>query len=357
MKKIIKEFLLNQEKSNKKRFHLNLLEDYIIDSFGGYNQYDFNGGYPRFYEELILLKQKSLIREINSSDYNGYNPPLKTRWEILSKNIVQRWDSSKMLQFSDFLDFSYYVNNPAYQSDLEWEYIENIYSFLKSRELREYASIEERSLELFYDEKFLKNRKQVAKGKYGILKRLKLSHEDLKMKRYGEMFIYWNPGVEEIKNIIILENHSTFFTYKKIAEVRGHIFGFFPDIIIYGEGKKIEKSFSFLEEIANVSEVKVLYFGDIDSEGFAIFERLKARYPHIDINIQQEAYKKLISICNRNYPLGKQEKNNNYLDSFLQHMEGYLNGEEIKKLKSLWERDFRIPQELVNYEYLLKVKK
>ena len=127
----------------------------------------------------------------------------------------------------------------------------------------------------FYDEKFLKNRKETAKGKYGILNRLKLDYNDLKMKKYGEMFIYWNRGVKDPKNIIILENHSTFFTYKKVAENKGNILGFVPDALIYGEGKKIENSFSFLEEIADINNVEILYFGDIDSEGFGIYYRLK----------------------------------------------------------------------------------
>lgn len=53
---------------------------------------------------------------------------------------------------------------------------------MKSRDSREWVSLEERSLELFNDEKFLKNRKDKANGKFGILSRLGISHEDLKIK-------------------------------------------------------------------------------------------------------------------------------------------------------------------------------
>src|SRR5699024_340550 len=101
-----------------------------------------------------------------------------------------------------------------------------------------WASVEERSLELFYDEKFLIHRKETTKGKYGILKRLKLSYEDLKMKKYGEMFIYWNKNGGRIKRVIILENHSTFFSYKRLVEDGEDIFGFQVDALIFGEGKK-----------------------------------------------------------------------------------------------------------------------
>lgn len=355
--KKINKFLLELKRKSKKRFDLDSLERSIIDNYRGNNIYLANGGYLELYNQINRLKEDNSIKEIKSSNYNGLNPPLKTKWEIVIKEDIDKWDKSKILQLSDCLDFSYYVNNPKDQTDLEWEYIENIYRFLKSKDYREWASMEERSLELFYDEKFLTNRKETVRGKYGILSRLKLSSEDLKMKRYGEMFLYWNRGTKDIKNIIILENHSTFFSYKRMAEENKDIFGFYPDIVIYGEGKKIENSFSFIEEIADQSKIKVLYFGDIDSEGFGIYYRLKDRYPSIDIRLQYRAYKDLIYLCSRNYPLGGQKKNQLYLERFLHEIENDLDKEQIEKLQYIWDNDFRIPQELIDYEYLLKVKR
>lgn len=195
------------------------------------------------------------------------------------------------------------------------------------------------------------------------------------------MFIYWNRGIRNPKNIIILENHSTFFSYKQIAEKGLDIFNFKPDILIYGEGKKIENSFSFIEEIADIENIKVLYFGDIDLEGFGIYYRLKERYPNIDINLQKEAYIHLLEICNREYHIGdssasfqndKRDKLSNfgsefchsevksvsipiYLDYFIKEMGPSLNKQYLQKLLYLYENNLRIPQELINYEYLLKV--
>jgi len=354
--KKIKSFLSELKNKNKKRFNLEDLEKWLINSYKGSNGYMGGGGYIELYHGINRLKANNNIKEIKSSNYNGLNPPLKTKWEIIIKEEGTKWDKSKILQLSDLLDFSYYVNNPIDQTDLEWEYIQNIYGFLKLRDHREWASIEERSLELFYDEKFLTNRKETLKGKYGILSRLKLSNEDLKMKRYGEMFLYWNRGTPDIKNIIILENHSTFFAYKRMAEDNKSIFGFYPDILIYGEGKKIENSFSFIEEIADPSKIKVLYFGDIDSEGFGIYFRIKDRYAHVDINLQVEAYKDLIQLCSRNYPIDGQRKNPLYLDAFMDRIQNHLDKDQRDKLLYIWDNDFRIPQELINYEYLLKVK-
>lgn len=355
MEKKIKGFLIELKSKNKKRFNLDDLEKYLIDYYKGESGYLARGGYLNLYNQINLLKEKEGIREIKSSSYNGLNPPLKTRWEIIVEEKSPSWDPSKILRFSDLLDFSYYDNNPIYQTDLEWEYIQNIHGFLKSRDRRQWASLEERSLELFYDEKFLVKGKERVKGRYGILKRLKLSYEDLKMKKYGEMFIYWNRGTRDIKNVIILENHSTFFAYKRMAEENGHIFDFNVDGLIFGEGKKIENSFSFIEEIASLDDLNVLYFGDIDPEGFGIYARLRARYPDVNIKLQSRAYKDLIEISKRDYPQVGQNKNGEYLEFFLEEMGKDLNEDNIEKLKYIWEKDLRIPQELMTYEYLLKV--
>lgn len=357
MNKKINRFIEDIRKKNRKRFFLGDLENYIINSYKGESKYLENGGYILLAKLINRLHGENIIRPIKASDYNGLNPPLKLRWEIVMEEESFNWNRSKMMQMSDHLDFTYYINNPKYQGDLEWEYIENIYGFLKTKDTRSWASIEERSLELFYDEKYLTSRKESLKGKYGILKRLKVSYDDLKMKKYGEMFIYWNRGTKDIRKVIILENHSTFFSYKRMAEEGREVFGFKPDILIYGGGSKIEKSFSFMEEIADISKIQVLYFGDIDSEGFGIYHRLKARYEDVDISLQKEAYSHLIHICTRQYRKESKRKNQIYLDYFLEEVGGYLGGSRVEKLQAIWDKDLRIPQELIDYEYLLKVSK
>ena len=140
-----------------------------------------------------------------------------------------------------------------------------------------------------------------------------------------------------------------------MAEEKGKVFGFDVDALIFGEGKKIEKSFSFIEEIAQVEDLKVLYFGDIDPEGFGIYTRLKQRYPHINIGLQGQAYLSLIEISNRDYPQDGQRKNIEYLDFFLDEMGNSLDEKNIEKLRYIWDNDLRIPQELITYEYLMKV--
>ena len=337
----------------RKRFYIEELEEHLVHSYKGKSGYEKNGGYLSLYRGLIKAKEAGLVKEIKNSNYNGMNPPLRNRWEIVIKEKPNLWDKSEMLKMSDLLDFSYYERHPEYQNHKEWEYIINIYKFLKKRENRQWASVEERSLELFYDEKFLYPRRK-DKIDNKVLIRLNISNEDLKMKKYGEMFIYWKRGIEKIKKVIILENHSTFFSYKRACEMGINIFGQMPDLLIFGQGKKIINSFSFIEELASPLELEILYFGDIDPEGFKIYRSFKERYKDLDIKLQLEAYVHLLNISNRKYPCVGQKKNykdlNFVLDEFCSHsLDRY--GE---KLKELWAMNNRIPQELINYEYILK---
>lgn len=356
MEKVVLKFIGTYEEKNKKRFTLMDLQAYLVKHFKGEQSFREKGGYLELYDIMQRLTNDNRIKAIAASPYNGLNPTLKTKWQIINKGDLSGFDPALMLRYADLLDFTYYRNNPSYQTEAEWAYIENIYQFLSKGDQREWVSVEERSLELFADEKFLTGRKDILKGKHGILSRLKLSYEDLKMIRYGEMFVYWQGKMGEIKNVIILENHSTFFSFKRIMEKQGNILGLTPDMLIYGEGKKIENSLGFLAEMTDLSKVKIFYFGDFDSEGLAIYYRLRARYADLDISLQVTAYKLLIEKCQQVYPLGKQKKDDLLFEYFKQDMEEYLSSEELRCYKVIWDEDRRIPQELINYESLLQVK-
>lgn len=346
MKSQINNYIKSLQLQNKKSFYIDKLESHIISKYGGYSAYQNKGGYMELHNAIKTLEVKGSISEYKTASYNGQNPPLKTRWRIVEKEIKDRWPIAKILKFSDLLDLSFYSNNPHQQSNKEWEHIENIYEFLKNKENRPWASCEERCLELFHDEKFLESKKDNQ-----VLKRLGLTNEDLKMKKYGHMFVYWNRGTAKIKNIIILENHSTFFSYKRAAIEGLDIFTFTPDALIYGNGKMIIKSFSFLKEIADTNKVKVLYFGDIDPEGFMIYRLLKEKYADIDISLQLKAYTTLIELCKFNYPCEGQSKDKKNINYVLEEL--YKNNlhKEAKKIKEICEKAYRIPQELITYEY------
>jgi hypothetical protein len=352
MYELIKKFInFNTHKKKRKSFYLDDIEKYLIQKCGGYSNYHKKGGYYALYDEMQRMTQEGHLKPMKTSDYNGQYPPLKTRWTIVEIKAAPLWRSEEILKLSDLLDLSTYIKHPELQTDEEWCYILRIYEFLRNRENRKWASCEERCLELFDNEKFLDPKEGQDTG---VLKRLKLSNEDLKMKRYGQMFVYWNRGVRDIKNAIILENHSTFFSYKRAAMKGYTIFGFVPDAIIYGQGKDIINSFSFIEEIAGTNDLKVLYFGDVDPEGYMIYKSLKEMYNYLNISLQLEAYKKLLD-SGKSYSIRKnQNKNIENLNFILKEFEKNNYYKEAQKLKKLWDKNKRIPQELITYEYLTR---
>lgn len=354
MKKYIKEFLELNCKTNK-RFDLIALEKFIIDKCGGQSKFHELGGYNTFYKEMQNLKEEDLIKEINSSDSNRNKLPMKLRWTIISPTYKSSWKDEDIIRLSDRLNLKYYIKHPEYATEREWQHVSNVYNFLKEKESRQWASVEERCLELFDDEKFLTDN-DGGKKDNKVLARLGLSLEDIKAKKYGEQFIYWNRGVSNIRTVIILENHSTFFSFKRAVQEGIKIFNVEPDALIFGYGKKIISSFSFIDEIADPHNLRVYYFGDMDPEGYSIYGALKDKYSTMDISLLTGAYAALIKLCRRKYHAKDQVKNRDHLDKVIKEFREADLGEYVKTLIGLWEENNRIPQELITYENLLRAE-
>lgn len=352
MYKFIKLFFENECK-NSKRFQIFDLENFIIEKCGGQSNYYELGGYEAFYKEMQILKEHNVVREIARSQSNKAKLPMRLRWTLVSEKVEGLWKDEDIIKYSDILNFKTYNKHPEYQTRKEWKYIKNIYKFLKEKENREWASVEERCLELFEDEKFLTDNKLKKDNK--VLQRLGLNLDNIKAKEYGEPFIYWNKGVSEIKTIIILENHSTFFSFKKAVQKGIDIFNVKPDALIFGYGKKIIKSFSFIDEIATPKEIKVYYFGDMDPDGYFIYTALKEKYSDISIVLLLEAYIELIKLQKR-YVGKDQQKNEKCLKCILNEFKEKGYSEYIKYITELWRENYRVPQEFITYECLLKLE-
>lgn len=348
---LVKNYIIDYILKKKKRsFQLDDLEGYLVEKYGGQTNYYSKGGYNTLCSVLLRFKEEGFIKEVNASKYNGLYPTLKTKWTIIKEVETNKWSSKDILKFSDLLNLKYYINRPEYQTNITLKHIISIHNFLRARDNRSLVSCEERCLELFGYEKFLDEEESI------ILIRLGLTYEDLKMKKYGHMFTYWNSGVADIKTVIILENHSTFFSFKRILKEGGRIFDICPDALIFGEGKKIIKSLSFLEEIAIIDGIRILYFGDIDPEGFMIYRLLKNKYEGMDIKLLFSAYKEMLKIEVPSFKCVGQNKNEENLEFVLKEFKEQKLNYEVDRLVDLWERDKRIPQETISYEYLKRLE-
>jgi len=332
--------------SHRKRFYLNDLKNYIIKKVNGVEAYSKIEGYKTLYKLLKDKEKADEIRAIKSSSLNDRNPPLKKRWELV-KDKKEKWDKREIFCLSSKLDLSYYLKRPDLQNTKLLEKLKKVYLFLKEKDEREWASREERSLELFDDEKFL-SRKEGRR----FLRRLKLSLADLKAEKYSQMFVYWKNNIK-IKKVLILENHSIFISCKRALSDDIPLFSFSPDTLIYGSGKHIVKSLSFLKEIADINEVEIYYVGDIDPAGFSIYHFLKEKYEDFNLQLFKEFYREMIKRGNKGYEIKtEQNKNKVVLDTILKEFKVKKDKNFRETIKYLWENNLRIPQEVITYEVL-----
>lgn len=357
--KLFKKFK-REELAGKKRFDLDELEEYLKSKLGGVSAYQDAGGYQKLYQLLQELEAKQKIRAIKSSEFNQRRPQLKKRWH-LSKEKYQHWSDKDILQLSRQLNLNYYLKRPKQQTEKLKEKLFCLCNFLSSKAEREWASREERSLELFGDEKFL-SRKEGRK----LLNNLRLSLADLKAQKYNHLFVYWTLEPAQIRNILILENHSAFIGAKKALAAGIDIFNQDFDTVIYGQGKKIVSSFSFLEELlgidllaekqetfAKIKKLRIYYAGDFDPEGFAIYESLKKEYPQYEIKMLGEYYQLLLDEADKFYLCQKQQnKNKEVLSESAAEFRSQDFNELAASLEKAWKKDLRLPQELITFEVL-----
>ncbi|MBT2700781.1 permease [Bacillus sp. ISL-40] len=333
-----------QHPKQKKKININDLEFQLRKLLDDYFEMD---GYSLFYRAIETLQAEGQLIPIPNNQYNGRSPALALYYWVNIKVQTLKWDRLEMMKLGDQFDFSFYERHPEWQTKDEWNRIQHVYTFLQSSQERENVSFEERSLELFGHEKFLLDNDSFPDGK-GFLARIGVSEEQLKMVNYGEPFVFWMKQGKEIKDIqrvLIVENLSFFHTSIKLLEASQ--LDYEPELIIYGEGTKIERSFSFFFRIFPSKPYLFYYAGDLDAAGYGILIRLIEKYSDSCIQPALKIYRKMIQCLEqRNDQKQGQTQNSKYRDAFFQ----WFTEEEQVLLMQLWQENKRIPQEVLNIE-------
>ncbi|MGM0901043.1 MAG: Wadjet anti-phage system protein JetD domain-containing protein [Bacillota bacterium] len=333
-----------QHPKQKKKININDLELQLRRLLDDYFDMD---GYSLFYRAIQLLQEEGQLTPLKNNQYNGRTPALSLYYWVNIKVQDTKWDRLEMMKLSDRFDFTYYENHPEWQTEEELNRIKNLYAFLQSSQIREIVSLEERSLELFGNEKFLLDGDQFPEGK-GFLTRIGVTEEQLKVVNYGEPFVFWMKQGKEIKDIqrvLIVENLSFFHTSIQLLE--NNQLDYEPELIIYGEGTKVERSFSFFFRMFPPKNYLFYYAGDLDAAGYGILIRLMEKYPDCCIEPALKIYRKMLEcIDQKNDQKTGQTQNLKYRDEFFH----YFTKEEQVLLMQLWEENKRIPQEVLTIE-------
>ncbi len=333
-----------QHPQQKKKININDLEWQLRQQLDDYFEID---GYHFFYTVIQQLEEEGHLSPIQNKQHNGRTPVLPLFYWVNVKKETMQWDRLEMMKRNDLFDFSYYERHPEWQTIDEWKRIEKLYDFLKEASERVIVSLAERSLELFGHEKFLTDEKEFPEGK-GFLSRIGVTLEQLKVQNLGEPFVFWlkqGKEMKDIKRILIVENLSFFYTCVKKLE--SEQLDYEPELIIYGAGKQIESSFSFLFLLFPEKPYLFYYAGDLDAEGYSILGRLTNRYSDCSIQPALKIYRKMLEYVHQaNEQPKKQVKDRNHRDAFL----AWFTEEEQKTLLTLWEEEKRIPQEVLTIE-------
>lgn len=207
-------------------------------------------------------------------------------------------------------------------------------------------TINERSLQIFGNEKYLSS-KEGKKMMNNVLRKYHLNKSVMNMYKTKESFVF--VRISNNKDALIVENKDTYTSIKntllKGEKILGKEFG----AVIYGEGRKIQSSFSYIEkeEGKELADIETFYyFGDIDAEGIDIFNRLKKGYPAYKIRAFKEGYRFLFD--NR-IKMRKKEKKKTQrlLYTDIECLECFDPIEEYEIYK-ICENGYIIPQEILN---------
>jgi hypothetical protein len=313
----------------------------------GAEVFELKGGYNRFHSIIDEMQKEHKLVSVKVSGTNGRNPFLYNKYRIadVEKNSTEKNNIivNDILAFHPRLKKDYYLKNIR-QFENDRDYILKISNYLSSLDVShalDYrCTLNERSFEIFNDEKLLADKGET------VLKRLGLNFEDLNCYRTYEAFFYYFIKKSDINNVLIIENKDTFLSLLKACSSDGSDRRRNRNIhlLVYGEGNKIQNSFRFMEELEqNINMGSVYYFGDLDYAGIDIFQRLKANYAKYNIAPHTGLYRQLMDYVQT--PPPARNAKTTEIEEFLK----YFCMEDAGRLDKLLKEGKYIPQEGINF--------
>ncbi|RZG68502.1 hypothetical protein EXU29_17660 [Acinetobacter wuhouensis] len=133
-----------------------------------------------------------------------------------------------------------------------------------------------------------------------------------------------------IKRVIVIENKISFYTALTLPDMSN-------TIVIFGSGYKIAE----LKQVTWFNDVELLYWGDIDSQGFEILSQFRSYFPHTNSLLMDEITFNLFFEQDSGTPTTI-------------NMENYLNDEEQNLYQRIRSNNWRLEQEKIPVEYVNK---
>lgn len=354
MKDIIRQYLLTLK--NNKRLETKSLEQQVINTVGLEAYWDIWGGYEAFAQAILALGQEGLLRPVKAWKQNGMNPALYKGYQLVLPAAALDSEVMRILstQYHPKLNVSYYfTHQEAYQQDKD--YLTALNRFFKQNPAFHHLpaiTVNERSFQIFYDEKWL-----ISPYGHTVLQRLGVTLEDLRCYPTYEPFFYYQTQHQDGQavNGLIVENKDTFFSLKMLLQQGVYTWGDTSfSLLIYGEGRKIEKSFSFFGELKEYKNrfVHFYYFGDLDPEGIDIWYALQKQN---QVKIQPFVFFYQTLVQRYRQVAQPLKKNQRVSPEGLQAFLTYFSAPEAALIAEMLDCRLYLPQEGVHYQLLYEL--
>lgn len=243
-------------------------------------------GYASYQQGAAAIEAKvaaGKLRPVRASGTNGKQPPLFRRYRLPVSRPQSAFDGPALAGiFPLYFSPAWYLAHPA-QFEKDAPAIEKLIAFLETDpDLSQPAALNERSFQIFQDEKFLAQSGSRILRNLGADSRLLNTYET-----YEPLSYFWQKS--EPARILVLENLDPFVTCRRLLAAAQQ-----PGILVYGAGKKLIRNLIELQEsdIAFLQESleQLYYLGDLDWEGIRIYETLCAHYPKLKLNLCTAGY-------------------------------------------------------------------
>ena len=300
---------------------------------------------------ISVLSEQQILSPIKSSKTNGNRLyPIYLKYKVSFPQDTYEAELKEISALHPLLQSNGYLQSKPEEYKKYRLQLQKLDRYLFYRSENEISiSRKERSFEIFDEEKTLDDKTFCA-----LLERIGITADSLAFYDTPEYcFNDYIPDRKAQMTLLICENKDIWFNIRRMMFENNatNIFDIHIDGVVYGCGNKVsgmDALTSYTEFIG--SEVKYLYWGDIDRAGLNIYLSAVRANPNIDIKLFVPAYEEMLRLAQtKNIPDSDDERN---------RIEDYSQIFDLidQNLRTLFERSIqnnkRIPQEIITYAFL-----
>ena len=300
---------------------------------------------------ISVLSEQQILFPIKSSKTNGNRLyPIYLKYKISLPQDTYESELKDISALHPLLQSNGYLQSKPEEYKKYRLQLQKLDRYLFYRSENEISiSRKERSFEIFDEEKTLDDKTFCS-----LLERIGITVGVLAF--YDTPVYCFNDYIPDRKaqmTLLICENKDIWFNIRRMMFENNatNIFDIHIDGVVYGCGNKVSGMgalTTYTEFIG--SEVKYLYWGDIDRAGLNIYLSAVRANPNIDIKLFVPAYEEMLRLAQtRNIPDSDDERDR--IEDYSQ-----IFGLVDQNLRTIFEQSIqnnkRIPQEIITYAFL-----